>query len=157
MLIRRIVQRIRHKKMRVRFNKSVTESESETFLTQSIWGKKSSSHPDFLQNDAFWGFARAYVSKCRNMTRCRRNMVDSAFENWWSILSNPKKTSVIRTHPEELHVIKCVSSTHICISFSQQWGQRMLSKCYPTSQGCSYGFSRLKVWPLEAPKPCRTS
>ena len=105
----------------------------------------------------FWGFANAYVSKCRNITRCRRNMVDSAFESWWSILSDPKKIFVIRTHPEELHVLKCITSTHISTNFSQQWGQQMLTKCYPTSQGCSCDFQRLKVWPLGVPKPYRTS
>ena len=104
-----------------------------------------------------WGFASAYVSKCRNITRCRRNMVDSAFKSWWSILSDPNKIFVIRTHPEELHVLKYISSLHICTDFSQQWGQQMLAKCYPTSQGCSYDFQRLKVWPLGVPKPYRTS
>ena len=64
-----------------------------------IWGKKSSWHPDLPGNTAFWGFENAYVSKCRNITRCHRNMVDSAFESWWSIFSDPKKIFVIRTHP----------------------------------------------------------
>ena len=110
-----------------------------------IWGKKSSSTPDLLDNTFFRGFENAYVSKCRNITRCRRNMVDSAFESWWSILFDPKKILVIRTHPEELRVIKSISSTHISSNFSQQWGQRMLTKCYPTSQGCSCDFQILKV------------
>ena len=122
-----------------------------------IWGKKSSSTPDLGDNYAFWGFASVYVSKCRNITRCHRNMVDSAFKSWWSILSDPNKIFVIRTHPEELHVLKYISSLHICTDFSQQWGQQMLAKCYPTSQGCSYDFQRLKVWPLGVPKPYRTS
>ena len=122
-----------------------------------IWGKKSSSTPDLGDNYAFWGFASVYVSKCRNITRCHRNMVDSALKSWWSILSDPNKIFVIRTHPEELHVLKYISSLHICTDFSQQWGQQMLAKCYPTSQGCSYDFQRLKVWPLGVPKPYRTS
>ena len=122
-----------------------------------IWGKKSSSTPDFLQTNAFWGFASVYVSKCRNITRCHRNMVDSALKSWWSIFSDPNKIFIIRTHPEELHVLKYISSLHICTDFSQQWGQQMLAKCYPTSQGCSYDFQRLKVWPLGVPKPHRTS
>ena len=29
----------------------------------------------------FSGFVSAYLSKCRKVTRCRRNMVDSAFES----------------------------------------------------------------------------
>ena len=123
----------------------------------SIWGRKSSWGPDPPENYAFWGFASAYVSKCRKITRCRRNMVDSAFESWCSILSDPKKIFVIRTHPEELHALKCISSTDISTNFSQQWGQQMLTKCYPTSQGCSCGFQRLKVWPLGVLKPYRTS
>ena len=104
----------------------------------------------------FWGFASAYVSKCRKITRCRRNMVDSAFESWWSILSDPKKIFVIRTHPEELHVLKCVSNTHISTNFSHQWGQQMMTKCYPTSKGCSCDFQRVKVWPFGVLKPCET-
>ena len=94
-------------------------------LTKSIWGRKSSSHPDFLQNDAFWGFAKAYISKCRNITRCRRNMADGAFESFWSILFDPKKIFVIRTHPEELHVLKCLSNTRISTIFSEQWDQQI--------------------------------
>ena len=84
-------------------------------------------------------------------------MVDSAFEGWCSILSNPKKIFVIRTHPEELHVLKCVSNTHISTNFSHQWGQQMMTKCYPTSKGCSCDFQRLKLWPLGVPIPYRTS
>ena len=84
-------------------------------------------------------------------------MVNSAFESWGSIFLNPKKILIVRTHPEELRVIKCISSTHISTNFSQQWGQQMLTKCYPTSQGCSCDFQRLKVWPLGVPKPYRTS
>ena len=101
--------------------------------------------------------ASAYISNCRKITRCHRKMVDSAFKSWWSILSDPNKIFVIRTHPEELHVLKYISSRHICTDFSQQWGQQMLAKCYPTSQGCFYDFQRLKVWPLGVPKPYRTS
>ena len=108
------------------------------------------------RNDGFWGFESAYVSKCRNITRCHRNMVDSALKSWWSILSDPNKIFVIRTHPEELHVLKYISSFHISTKFSQQCGQQMLTKCYPTSQGCSYGFQKLKVWPLGVLKPYRT-
>ena len=33
----------------------------------------------------------------------------------------------------------------------------MLTKCYPTSQGCSSDFTILKVWLLGVPKPYRTS
>ena len=33
----------------------------------------------------------------------------------------------------------------------------MLTKCYPTSQGCSCGFQIIKVWPLGVLKPYRTS
>ena len=117
------------------------------------WGKNSSWAPDLPDKYAFWGFASVYVSKCRNITRCHRNMVDSALKSWWSILSDPNKIFVIRTHPEELHVLKYISSLHICTDFSQQWGQQMLAKCYPTSQGCSYDFQRLKVWPLGVSKP----
>ena len=122
-----------------------------------IWGRESSSTQEMFLNPAFWGFASAYVSKCRNITRCHRNMVDSAFKSWWSILSDPNKIFVIRTHPEELHVLKYIISLHICTDFSQQWGQRMLTKSYPTSQGCSCDLQRLKVWPLGVPKPYRTS
>ena len=93
---------------------------------------------------------------CRKKSRYRRNMVDSAFESWCFILSDPQKIFVIRTHPEELHAPKCISSTDISTNFSQQWGQQMLTKCYPTSQGCSCGFQRLKVWPLGVLKPYRT-
>ena len=110
-----------------------------------------------LLDTGFWGFSSTYVSKCRSITRRRRDMVDSAFESWGSIFLNLKKILIVRTHPEELRVIKCISSTHISTNFSQQWGQRMLTKCYPTSQGCSYDFQRLKVWPLGVPKPYRTS
>ena len=127
------------------------------FAIYTWWGRKSSWDLEMLLNDGFWGFESTYVSKCRNITRCRRNMVDSAFKSWWSILSDPNKIFVIRTHPEELHVLKYISSLHICTDFSQQWGQQMLTKCYPTSQGCSYDFQRLKVWPLGVPKPYRTS
>ena len=122
-----------------------------------IWGKKSSSTPDLGGTTAFWGFTCAYVSKCRNITRYHRNMVDSALKSWWSIFSDPNKIFIIRTHPEELHVLKYISSLHICTDFSQHWGQQMLTKCYPTSQGCSYDFQRLKVWPLGVPKPYRQS
>ena len=31
----------------------------------------------------------------------------------------------------------------------------MLTKCYPTSQGCSCDFQRLKVGPFGIPKPFR--
>ena len=34
---------------------------------------------------------------------------------------------------------------------------QMLTKCYPTSKGCSCDFTRLKVWLLGVPKPYRTS
>ena len=51
------------------------------------------------------GRVKKKILKCRNITRCHRNMVDSAFESWRSILSDPKKILVIRTHPEELHVL----------------------------------------------------
>ena len=122
-----------------------------------IWRKKSSSTLHFPENSFFWGFANAYVSKCRNITRCHRNMVDSALKSWWFILSDLNKIFFIRTYPEELHVLKYISSLHICTEFSQQWGQQMLAKCYPTSQGCSYDFQRLKVWPLGVPKPYRTT
>ena len=84
-------------------------------------------------------------------------MVDSAFESRWSILSHFKKIFVIRTHPEELHVLKCITSTHISTDFSQPWSQQMLTKCYLKSQVCSCGFERLKVWHLDVPKPYRTS
>ena len=84
-------------------------------------------------------------------------MIDSAFESWRSILSDSKKYFFIITHPEELHALKRISSTHISGYFGQQWGQQMLAKCYPTSQGCSCDFPRLKVWPLGVPKPYRTS
>ena len=90
------------------------------FSLYYIWGRKSSWGPDFPENHAFWGFTTTYVSKCRNIPRCRRNMVDSAFESWCSILSDPKKIFVIRTHPEELHVLKYISSTDISTNFSQQ-------------------------------------
>ena len=99
----------------------------------------------------------AYVSKYRKINRCRRDMVDSAFESWGSILFDPKKIFIIRTHPEELHVLKWSSNTHIFTNISQQWGQQMLTKWYPISQGCSCDFQRLKVWPLVVPKPYRTS
>ena len=56
-----------------------------------IWGRKSSWGPDFPENHAFWGFTTTYVSKCRNIPRCRRNMLDSAFESRCSILSDLKK------------------------------------------------------------------
>ena len=104
----------------------------------------------------FWLFSNAYVSKCRKISRRRRKMVDSAFESWWSIFSIPKELLVIRTHPEELRVIKCISSSHISSDFSQQWVQQKLTKCYPTSQGCSCDCQRLQVWPLGVPKPYRT-
>ena len=125
--------------------------------TKCIRGKKSSWGPDFRQNSLFWGFTSAYVSKCKKITRCRRHMVDSAFESWWSILSDLKKIFVIRTHPEELHALKCISIAHISTNLSQHWGQQMLTKCYLTSQGCSCDFQRLKVWPLGILKPYRTS
>ena len=84
-----------------------------------IWGRKLSSTHDFGTKGYFWGFANAYVSKCRN--RRRRNMVDSAFKSWWSIFSDPQKILVIRTHPEELHVLKCIGNTRISTIFSKQW------------------------------------
>ena len=105
----------------------------------------------------FWGFENAYVSKCKNITRCHRNMVDSAFGSWWSTLLDPKKILIIRTHPEELHVLQCISSTHISTNFSQQWVQQMLTKYYPIWQRCSCDFQRLKEWSLGVPKPYRTS
>ena len=125
-------------------------------LSRCIWGTKSSCHTGYRQDARYWGFSTTYVSKCKNITRRLRNMVDSAFESWWSIFLNPKKILVIRTHPEELHVLKCITSTHISTDFSQPWSQQMLTKCYPTCQGCSCGFERLKVWPLGVPKPYRT-
>ena len=122
-----------------------------------IWGKKLNWYTQYWQDASFWGFSSTYLSKRKNITRRLRNMVDSAFESWWSIFSNHIKILAIRTHPEELRVIKCASSTHICTNFSQQWGQRMLTKCCPTSQGCSCDFPRLKVWHLGVTKPYRTS
>ena len=80
------------------------------------------------------------------------NIIQIYGRNWFRlsmpqdrIFFNEKFFDVIRTHPEELRVIKCISSTHIYTNFSQPWGQRMLTKCYPTSQGCSCDFQRLKV------------
>ena len=122
-----------------------------------IWGRKLSCDSGKLQDTVFWGFSNTSISKCKRITRRRRNMVDSAFESWWSIFLNTKKILVIRTHPEELRVIKCISSTHISSNFSQQWGQRMLTKCYPALQGCSCDFPRLTIGPLGVPKPYRTS
>ena len=37
--------------------------------------------PAFGEHAFFWQFSNAYPSKCRNITRRRRNMIDSAFEN----------------------------------------------------------------------------
>ena len=139
---------------------SISSSEfitSEQICTKTLYEARSQVEARISDiGGVFWGFGNAYVSKCRNITRHRRSMVDSAFESWWSILSDPKKIFVIRTHPEELHVLKSIASTHIFTNFSQQWGQQMLPKCYPTSQGCSCDFQRLKVWPLVVPKPYRT-
>ena len=108
-----------------------------------IWGQKSSWGPDLGETDAFWGFESAYVSKCRNITRCRRNMLDNAFESWWSILSDPKKIFFIRTHPEELRVLKCITSTHISTNFSQQCGQQtkpIISKGHSTGANAFFHF-----------------
>ena len=133
-----------------------------TISTPSIWFRIPFSflistyiYP-ILTGCLFCGLWSTYVSKCKNITRRRRNMVDSAFESWWSIFSIPKKILVIRTHPEELRVIKCITITHISTNFSQQYGQRMLTKGHLASHGCSCDFQRLKPWPLGLPKPYRT-
>ena len=84
-------------------------------------------------------------------------MVDSAFESWWFIFLKFRKILVIRTHPEELHVVKCALHTHISTHYSPHWGQHMSTKCYVDRQGCSYDFQRWKVWPFDVPKPCQTS
>ena len=76
---------------RGQISKWIWVSKPQPTIGIYIWGKKSSSTPDLLGNAFFWVFENAYVSKCRNITRCHRNMVDSAFESWRSILSDPKK------------------------------------------------------------------
>ena len=73
--------------------------------TRDIWDKKSSWGPNPPGKAFFWGFENAYVWKCKNITRCHRNMVDSAFESWRSILFDTEKILVIRTHPGELHIL----------------------------------------------------
>ena len=122
-----------------------------------IWGKKLSWYMWKLHNPVFWGFSNTYVSKCRKITRRRRNMLDGAFESWWFMFLNSEKILVIRTHPQELHVVKCSPNTQILTHFGPQWGQQMLTKCYLNWKGCSSDFQRLKVWPLGVPKPCWTS
>ena len=104
-----------------------------------------------------WGFLNTYVSKWRNISGCRRTMVDSALESWWFILLSSEKILVIRTHPEELHVVKCARHTHISTHSDPHRGQQMLTKCYVDRQGCSYDFQRWNVWPFDVPKPCQTS
>ena len=44
-------------------------------------------------------------------------MVDGAFESWSFIFLNFEKTFVIRTHPEELRVVKCAPNTRISTHF----------------------------------------
>ena len=110
-----------------------------------------------IHDIAFWALSKAYVSKCRNITRYRRNMVYSAFESWSFIFLNFEKTFVIRTHPEELRVVKCAHNTRISTHFYPQWGQPMLTKYYLQWQGCSCAFQWLKLWHLGVPKPYRTS
>ena len=74
------------------------------------------------------------------VTRCRRNMVDSAFESWWFIFFTFEKMLVIRTHPEELHTSKSTSNTQLSKNFGPQWGQQMLAKFYLKWQGYSCDF-----------------
>ena len=70
-----------------------------------------------IHDIAFWALSKAYVSKSRNITKHRRNMVYSAFESWSFIFLNFEKTFVIRTHPEELHVVKCAPNVRIATHF----------------------------------------
>ena len=49
-------------------------------------------------------------------------MVYSAFESWSFIFLNFEKTFFIRTHPEELRVVKCAPNTRISTHFYPQWG-----------------------------------
>ena len=44
-------------------------------------------------------------------------MVDSALESWWFIFLSSEKILVIRTHPEELHVVKWARNTQISTDF----------------------------------------
>ena len=92
---------------------------------------------------AFLALSKAYVSKCRNMTRRHRSMVDSALESWWIILLSSEKILVIRTHPEELHVVKCALHTHISTHYSPHGGQHMkpiISKGHSTGGFCFFSL-----------------
>ena len=110
-----------------------------------------------IHDTAFWPLSKAYVSKCRIITRRRWNMIHSAFESLWFIFLSSEKILVIRTHPQELHVVKSAPNAHISTHFGAQWGQQKLTKCYLKWQGCSFGSRGLKVWPLGVPKPYRAS
>ena len=70
---------------------------------------------------------------------------------WWCVWKLiihtfwSQKIYFIRTHPEELHFLKYISSTHISINISQQRGHQMLTKYYPTSLGCFCDFQKLNL------------
>ena len=64
-----------------------------------------------IHDIGFWRLWKVYSSKCRNINRRLGNMADSALENWWFIFLSSEKILVIRTHPEELHVVKWTTIT----------------------------------------------
>ena len=128
----------------------------QLILLGSWWKIESSCYMGKLHPTSFWGFWNTYVSKCRKVSRRRSSMVDSALESGWFIFLNSEKILAIRTHPQELHVVKCAPNTHISTHFSPHWGQQMLTICYLNWKRSSCYFQTLKVWPFGVPKPCRT-
>ena len=96
-------------------------------------------------NASFWGFLNTCVSECRKISRRRRNIVDSAFESWWFIFLSSEKILVIRTHTQELHVVKCAPNTQISAHFGPHWGQHnYVDKVLPKVTGVFLWLSKTK-------------
>ena len=86
-----------------------------------------------------------HVSKCRKISRRRMSMVDSAYESWWFIFLSSEKILVIRTHTQELHVVKCAPNTQISAHFGPHWGQHnYVGKVLPKVTGVFLWLSKTK-------------
>ena len=72
----------------------------------------------------FWALSKPYKSKCRDTNRRHRIMVDSALESWWFICLSSEKIFTVRTHPQEVCVVKWILNNQISMHCGIQWGQQ---------------------------------
>ena len=91
------VHRLTHKHTRTYLHQTLTFTQTLTYTHTYLHRPlllQLPTHSWYMWKSvdgSFCGFSNTYVLKYRKISRRRRNMVDSAFESWRSIFSDPKK------------------------------------------------------------------